>query len=92
MGGSAVTAATEWLALLRVHEGGVTMLGGSFFNQGQPVADFFAVALDELLRTEHAALGTPTPTGQQQVCVTHTGQARYAELNSNGAREARHGD
>ncbi|MGH3911703.1 MAG: hypothetical protein ACRDRM_12840 [Pseudonocardiaceae bacterium] len=79
----------EWLALLRVHEGGVTTLEGCFYNHGRSVADYLAATLDELIRTEYLALGRPTPSGQQQVCVTKAGQARYAELNSNGMR--RHG-
>ncbi|MGH3796492.1 MAG: hypothetical protein ACRDSP_16565 [Pseudonocardiaceae bacterium] len=79
----------EWLALLRVHEGGMSRLEGRFYNHGRPVADYLTDGLDALIRTEHLALGRPTPIGQQQVCVTKTGQARYAELNSNGVR--RHG-
>lgn len=86
-----MTAVHEWLALLRVHEGGVTTLGGRFLNHGQPVADYLAAALAELIRSELLALGRATPSGQQQVCVTHAGQVRYAELDSNGVREARRG-
>lgn len=87
-----MTQMNEWLALLRVHEGGVTTLAGRFFNHGQSVADYLAAALDDLLRTEHLALGKATPSGQQQVCVTHAGQVRYIGLTSNGMREARHDD
>lgn len=86
--GGAVSAVNEWLALRRVHEGGVTRLGDRFFNEGRPVADYLAAAFDELIRCELLALGRATPSGQQQVCVTHAGQARYAELNSIGVREA----
>lgn len=86
-----MTAVNEWLALLRVHGGGVTTVGGLFFNHGQPVADYLAATFDELIRTEHLALARPTPSGQQQVCVTHAGQLRYAELTSTGVQEARHG-
>ncbi|MGH3796700.1 MAG: hypothetical protein ACRDSP_17635 [Pseudonocardiaceae bacterium] len=81
----------EWLALLRVHEGGVTKLDGHYLNHGRPVAGYVADALDELIRTELLALARPDPAGVQQVCVTHAGQIRYAELNSNGVREARRG-
>lgn len=38
--------------LRRVHEGGVTRLGEHFFNQGRPVADYLATALDDLIRSE----------------------------------------
>ncbi|MGH3902988.1 MAG: hypothetical protein ACRDTE_02125 [Pseudonocardiaceae bacterium] len=81
----------EWLALLRVHEGGVTKLDGNYLNQGRPVAGYLAEAIDELIRSERLALGRATPSGQQQVCVTYAGQVRYAELNTNGVREARRG-
>lgn len=86
-----MTRVNEWLALLRVHEGGVTALEGRLFNHGQPVADYLAAAFDELLRSEHLALGRPDPSGRQQVCVTRAGQVRYTELNRNGVREAGHG-
>ncbi len=89
--GSAVTAVTEWLVLLRVHEGGVTALGGASSTTGQPVADHLAATLDALIRTTHLALGRATPGGYQHVCVTHAGQVRYAELTSTGVREAGHG-
>lgn len=87
-----MTSLNEWLALLRVHEGGVTTLAGRFFNQGQPVDDYLALTLAELIRTGYLALGATVPSEQQQVCVTHAGQVRYAELNRNGVREGRHGD
>lgn len=91
MDGGAVTVVNEWLALRRAHEGGVTMLGGRFFNHGRPVAEYLAVALDELIRAELLALGRADPVGVQRVCVTRVGQARYAELNGNGAPGRRHG-
>lgn len=69
----------------------MTTVGGLFFNHGQPVADYLAAALDELIRTEHLALGRATSSGQQQVCVTHAGQIRYAEPTSTGVKEACHG-
>ena len=85
--------ATEWLALHRTHEGGVTKLAGHYLNDGRPVASYLADVLDVLISTGFLALGQPSPTGHQQVCVRHTGQTRYAELcmahrpsyNSSGA-------
>lgn len=85
-----MSAVNEWLAMFHVHEGGVTMLEGCFFNQGRLVGDYLAVVLVELIRTGHLALGAAVLSGQQQVCVTHSGQLRYRELNSNAAREGRH--
>lgn len=82
----------EWLALLRVHEGGVTRLDGHYLNHGRPVAGYLAEAIEELIRAELLALARPDPVGVQRVCVTRAGQVRYAELNSNGVREAHSGD
>lgn len=82
--------AVEWLALHRAHEGGVTRFNDGYLNHGRPVADYLADALDELVRTEHLALGPPGPAGQQQVCFTHAGQARYAELGM-APRSTHHG-
>lgn len=92
LGGSAVSLVNEWLALLRVRKGGVTRLDGHYLNRGRAVAGYVADALDELIRTELLALARPDPIGAQQVCVTRAGQIRYAELNSNGVREAHSGD
>lgn len=72
---------TEWLALLRAHEGGVTKLAGRYLNCGRPVPGYLADVLDELVCAGFLALAHPSPIGQQQVCVTYTGQARYAALS-----------
>ncbi len=56
-----------------------------------PVADYLADTLDQLIHTELLALARPDPAGAQQVCITHAGQIRYAELNSKGVREAHRG-
>ncbi|MGH3937214.1 MAG: hypothetical protein ACRDTG_01050 [Pseudonocardiaceae bacterium] len=69
----------------------MTTLRGWFFNHGQPVDDYLAMALVELVRTGHLALGSAILSGQQQVCVTHVGQVRYTELNSSGIGQGRHG-
>lgn len=72
--------AVEWLALHRAHEGGLTTLNGDYLNHGRPVVEYVAATLDALIRADHLVLGPPSPSGQRRVCVTHTGQARYAEL------------
>lgn len=71
--------AAEWLGLHRAHEGGVTTLAGDYLNHGRPVASYLADVLDGLISAGLLALGQPSPSGQQ-VCVTHTGQNRYARL------------
>ena len=69
-----------------------TACRGRFFDYGQAVADYLAVTFAELIRTEYLALRRTTPSMQQQVCMTHAGQAGYTELNNHGVREARDGD
>jgi hypothetical protein len=92
LGGCEVSLVDEWLVLLRVHEGGVTWMDGHYLNHGRPVAGYLAEAIEELIRAELLVLARPDPIGVQRVCVTHAGQVRYAELNSNGMWEARNGD
>ncbi len=70
----------EWLALHRVREGGATRLASHYFTEGRPVTDCVANALDGLISAGFLALDQPNPTGQQQVCLTCTGQTRYVAL------------
>ena len=70
-----MTPVTEWLALLRAHEGGVTRQGSSYLNHGRPIA-----ALDALVDADVLVLGPANEYGQQKVLVTAAAQARYAEL------------
>ncbi|MGH3909258.1 MAG: hypothetical protein ACRDRM_00340 [Pseudonocardiaceae bacterium] len=72
--------ATEWLGLHRAHEGGVTKLAGDYLNYGRPVGSYLADVLDGLISAGFLALGQLSASGQQQVCVTYTGQSRFAEL------------
>ncbi|MCA1702827.1 MAG: hypothetical protein LC808_05970 [Actinobacteria bacterium] len=74
--------ATEWLGLHRAHEGGVTKLAGHYLNYGRPGGSYLAEVFDGLISAGFLALGQPSPSGQQQVCVTHKGQTRYAELDT----------
>lgn len=75
-----MTPVTEWLALLRAHEGGVTRQRGCYLNHGRSMAKYVADALDELLDAELLVLAPAKEHGQQKVLVTVQAQARYAEL------------
>lgn len=86
VGEAMMSEVTEWLALHRAHEGSVTTLNSSYFNYRWPVADFLAVPFDDLIHSGLLALGQRDPLGRQRVCVTRTGQARYAELHSIAVR------
>lgn len=39
---------TEWLALLRAHDGGLTSLNDGYLNYGRPIANYLTDALDAL--------------------------------------------
>lgn len=65
--------------------GRVTKLSGHYLNCGRPVGGYLSEMIDELVGAGFLALGQPSPIGQQQVCVTHTGQARYRELDGRGS-------
>ena len=41
-----MSAVNVWLALMRVHEGGVAIRDGEYLNHGQPVAHYLAATLD----------------------------------------------
>lgn len=76
-----MTPVTEWLALLRVHEGGVTRQGGYYLNYGRPIIKYVADALDELVDARILVLGPANEYGQQKVLATAQAQARYAALS-----------
>lgn len=80
------SAVVEWRALHRVHEGAVTKFNGEYFNAGRTIVDFLVAALDDLINRGLLALERPDSRGCQRVCVTHQGQARYAELHSFAVR------
>ena len=77
---------SEWLVLHRVQEGGAMKLNGEYLDFGRPVANFLASTFDDLISRGLLALGRVNPLGWQQVCVTHSGQVRYAELHTIHAR------
>lgn len=53
--------ATEWFALLRAHEGGVTKLARGYVNHGGPVVDYLAETFGSLVNNGLQALGQPDP-------------------------------
>lgn len=75
----------EWLALMRAHEGGVTKLGDIYLKHGERMACYLANAITQLVASRHLALSAPDATGRQRVCVTHTGQRRFAQINGHCA-------
>ena len=84
----------EWLGLHWAHEGSVLKLNshythapelvvrGGAMHAGQLAGKFLAAAFEDLISSGLLALGQADPLGQQRVCVTYTGQARYEQLRS----------
>lgn len=71
-----------WLALRRVHEGGVTLLEDSYYHHGHALPHYLNAPLTELLNAEQLVLAEADPhtAGMQQVRFTQEGQDLYAVL------------
>ncbi|MGH3903916.1 MAG: hypothetical protein ACRDTE_06990 [Pseudonocardiaceae bacterium] len=74
--------ARQWHALNRAHEAAVVKLTDDYVDAGCPVAGDLADTFDELIAAGLLGLGPPSAGGSRRVCVTHTGQARYALLRT----------
>jgi hypothetical protein len=72
--------AREWLALNRAFEGAVVKIDGSYVNAGSSVAGYLAEIFEALIDRGLLMLGRPSAGGHQRVCLTRTGQTRYAVL------------
>jgi len=72
----------EWLALRRVSRGGMTRDQGSgFVDFGQPLGEFLAEVVTELIEQQLLDIGEASPRdGLARVRHTDAGQARYAQL------------
>jgi len=71
---------SEWLALLRVRAGAISMLGEVYLYKGRP---FPAVSLIDaaLHRLAAAGMVTLTEPDRSVVSITEAGQARYTTLD-----------
>lgn len=70
-----------WMALRRVHRGGVTKTGNLYLDRDRRIPCFLPDVLDELTAAELLTLTEADPAGQQRVSATTAGQARYAALS-----------
>jgi DNA-binding PadR family transcriptional regulator len=71
-----------WLALRRVHRGGITRVRSGYVDRGQRIPGYIADALDTLVPAGLVTFGEPDPAGYRQVALTPSGQARLAELST----------
>ncbi|MGH3904846.1 MAG: hypothetical protein ACRDTE_11750 [Pseudonocardiaceae bacterium] len=77
--------ARQWHALNRAHDGAVIKLAddcGDYVDAGCPVAGDLVDTFDELIAAGLLGVGPPSAGGSRRVCVTQTGQARYALLRT----------
>lgn len=73
----------DWLALRRVGEGGVAMLGSHYLDRGRRVPCFLPEALRRLAEGKLTELlDSDSPGGLRRVVITSRGRARYRELSA----------
>ena len=71
-----------WIALRRVHDGGVARVGSWWLDGGRQVPDYVPAVLDELVTAGLVALADPDPVAEVSLRagLTDAGQTRYGEL------------
>ncbi len=68
-----------WIALRRVHAGGVAKVAGCWLDAGRPVPGYLTDTLDDLTGTGLVALAAGGPHGPlRRASLTGGGQVRYA--------------
>ncbi|MGH3928390.1 MAG: hypothetical protein ACRDTF_00255 [Pseudonocardiaceae bacterium] len=73
----------DWIALRRVYQGGVAMLGSHYLDHGQRVPCYLPEACRRLADAELIELLDPDyPGGLRRVVITSHGRARYQELSA----------
>ena len=72
----------DWMALSRVHAGGVVRSQGDYLDGAAPMPRSLIpeVLFDVLVRVGLLSIGEPDPLGLETVSLTEAGQARYDEL------------
>lgn len=72
----------EWIALRRVHDGGVAKSAGAYFEDGRPAPEHLTGAYDRLIWTGLVVVADGDPLWElRQLGLTEGGQARYAVLS-----------
>jgi len=73
----------DWIALRRVHEGGVAILDSGYVHWGLKVPCYLPEVFDRLADTELTSLlDVDFPAGPRQVVLTPRGLDRYQELTT----------
>ncbi|MGH3914666.1 MAG: hypothetical protein ACRDTC_14860, partial [Pseudonocardiaceae bacterium] len=72
----------EWLALRRVHDGGVAKVAGVYLERGRPTPEHLTDAFDRLVWTGLVTVAEGDVLWDlRRLNLTDTGQARYTTLN-----------
>lgn len=75
----------ELIALRRVHDGDVVLVGGQWLDHEHPVASYLPDALVELVRTGLIVVAiADDATSTLRAALTTAGTARYQELLEDG--------
>ncbi|MGH3915669.1 MAG: hypothetical protein ACRDTC_20015 [Pseudonocardiaceae bacterium] len=73
----------DWIALRRVYQGSVAMLGAHYLDHGRKVPCFLPETFGRLDDTELTRVLEPDhPGGLRRVAITSQGRVRYQELNA----------
>ncbi|MGH3938799.1 MAG: hypothetical protein ACRDTG_09195 [Pseudonocardiaceae bacterium] len=73
----------EWIALRRVHEGGVALHGSEYLHWGRKVPCYLPEGFSRLVETGLTELLDPgCSSGLRRIAPTSRGQERYRELST----------
>ncbi|MCA1672344.1 MAG: hypothetical protein LC799_09135 [Actinobacteria bacterium] len=72
---------SEWIALRRVHDGGVAKVAGVYLDHGRPVPSHLIEVFDRLTWAGLVTVAEGDPLWElRRLSLTAAGQARYAAL------------
>lgn len=71
----------EWMALRRVHDGGVAKSAGAYIDHGRPITEHLTGVFDRLIWMGLVSVAGGDPIWElRSLSLTDTGQARYMAL------------
>ena len=72
----------EWLALRRIHNGGMAKSAGAYLDHGRPTPGHLAGVFDRLIWTGLVTLAQGDPIWElRRLTLTDTGATRYTALS-----------
>ena len=71
----------EWMALRRIHNGGMATSAGVYFDEGRPAPEYLARIFDYIIRTGLTEVDDGDPVwALRRMSLTDAGRLRYTEL------------